>query len=276
VDEATTIAPLPSNDAARGDAVREMESFMSSLPSLHALTESDPELLACPSCGHREKELEMFLHFKKDHRDENQILRYVLEIGKLRTQLLVFVKLSKFPFRPFKMDNRYVSYHNRWPWDGYLTEFEFSVCFVAKDYVLDGEKAVIEDLRKSIDVLYLLLRKIRPTFDWGSGTEVEQIFITIDTLWKLCMSSNALSTGFDLPTPSGLLQVRRVVGWLLTLANAIDSTANRFGLPGRSSTPKQALKFANSVRGNYLNELNQLVQCMASLDFLLQTCSVKA
>ena len=252
VEEATPSVPLASDHAARENTFTGAKSLP---PMLSAdVTANGLEHLTCPSCGHREMELDMLQHFKQDHRNEDPKLDYVLEIGKLRTQLRVFVKLSKFPFRPFEMDNRYVSFHNRWPWEG--TDFDFSVRFVAEDYVSGFEKAVIEDVRKLFDVLYSLLRKIRPHFGWESDTEIEHIFVKIDTLWKLCMSSNAL------------LIARHTQHWLSSLANALNSTANEHRLSNVVTMFNQALMFAEEVRTKYLNELNELIQCMASLNFL--------
>ena len=273
VDEATPFGLVASNFAAREDNFKNAEALLPNVPILptpHAnMSENEPELLACPSCGHCKKEAEMFRHFNQHHPGQKCTLHNVLNIYNSDKQLLVFVRLTGVRSRWFQVDNRDVTCYTQWPWD-HTADFEFSVRFLTEDYVLDPEEELTQELKTSIEVLYSLLRRIRPNFDWDDDSEVKHVFVKIDTLWKLCMSGD-----FGSPKSLQIFQVRATIQWLLALASGLNSIANELRLSADLSMPTPALVFATKVQRKYFTELDELISRLASSHLLLRARPAK-
>ena len=266
VDDAAPVVPLPLNDAAGGNTVRELEIPMSALhPDVTAHGKGP---LACPRCGQLKEERRMFEHFKQEHPDEAR-LDYFLTIGKQKKQLLIYGVLSNTPTRQFQVDHGDIIFDNLWPWT--TGTCEFLVRFSMEDclYLSENDEKLMDELDTSIKVLFSLLKKVRPRFKWGYDSDVEHIFANIDMLWKLSISIWASGWDRDLASYPGVLQLRNSIpAPLLKLAYDLQRDSIY------TFSDYLATEFVNNVRTNHLNEVNELNQRMASLEFLLHTCPI--
>ena len=270
MDNAAPVVPLPLNDAAGGNTVRELEIPMSALhPDVTAHGKGP---LACPRCGQLKEERRMFEHFKQEHPDEAR-LDYFLTIGKQKKQLLIYGVLSNTPTCQFQMDHGDIIFDNRWPWT--TGTCEFSVRFSMEDclYLSDNDEKLMDELDSTTKRLFSLLKPVRPHFDWGCDSGVEHIFVKIDMLWKLSISIWASGWVHDLASHPEVLQIRNSIpARLLRLAYDLQQIHSLYSVSDHSLTQQEALAFVSSVRRNHLNELNELIHCMVSLELLLHTC----
>jgi hypothetical protein len=188
--------------------------------------------------------------------------------------------LSTTPNRQFQVDNGDIIFDNRWPWNTGICEF--LVRFPEDDclYLSGEDERLMKKLNVSTNMLFSLLKTIRPHFDWGHDSDVEHIFVKIDMLWKISISIWASGWVHDLAKYPRMLQLRDSIPVrLLRLAYDLKGIAiPRYDyidtMEDDLSAQQGAAAFANNVRTNHLNELNELIQRMVSLELLLHTCPI--